>query len=283
MTENKKIFDPVTQDDPNISEKSPPTMTPLYFMSGGCKVLGTFFFAAGEELHPTIVLLAGFPGNEVNFDIAHMLQRQGYNVLHFFYRGSWGSEGTYSWKNILEDTDEAINFLKSDEAAEKFKVDKNKISLVGYSMGGFSALYISLKYSDIKNVVSIAGSNLGALGEIICMDKSIYDYAISEMLSSMPFVKCGSPSTLLDEAIENRKEWNMLNHLEKLAEKNLLLIGAKYDSTVPLDFNHTALVNALKGVNAKVTDYVLETGHSFSNKRIELMSIISGWYKQNGF
>jgi uncharacterized protein len=283
MNDDNFLFDPITQDPPQTDMQHPPSMSPVFFYSNGSKVLGTFFVADGKGPHPTVIMLIGFPGNELNHDIAHTLRRQGYNILQFFYRGSWGSEGNYLWSNIPEDTGAAINFLRNDAVAEKFRIDKDKISLIGYSMGGFGALYMSLKYPEIKNVVFIAGSNLGAFGEIVAGNKSIYDYAHSTMQPLMSFVKCESPKILLDEMIENKKEWNLLNHLEKLSSKNLLLIGAKYDSTVPLDFNHIALVNSLKARNANIKDYILETGHSFSNKRIELMRIISDWYKQSGF
>lgn len=283
MNDSFLPFDPVTQDPPQTDMQYPPSMSPVYFYSSGKKVLGTFFVADGKGPHPTIISLIGFPGNELNHDIAHMLRRLGYNVLQFFHRGSWGSEGNYLWSNILGDTEEAINFLRSDTAVEKFRVDKDKISVIGYSMGGFGAVYTAVKHSEIKNVVFIAGSNLGAFGEIIANDKSIYDYAFNTILPSMHFVKCESPKILLDETIENRKEWNLINHVPQLIEKNILLIGAKYDSTVPLDFNHIALVNALKKHNAMIEDHILDAGHSFANRRIELMKIISNWYKQTGF
>lgn len=280
MADNKRPFDPVTQDDPNSGEKSPSSMSPLFFMSNGSKVLGTFFSAAGEGLHPTILLLGGFPGNEVNFDIAHMLRRQGFNVFSFYARGSWGSEGEYSWKNLVDDGAAAIQFLQSDLAKEKFFVDVSNISLVGHSMGGFSALYNSIRFDEIKNISAIAPFNAGMFGQFLSTNYQVKLYAIQQMQPAMDFVKCDSAESLLNELIDNRKDWNLVNHLEKLATKNLLVISAKYDSIAPVELHHIPFEAKLKPVNSNSEFVILEAGHSFSDKRIELMRLISDWFNK---
>lgn len=280
MANNKQPFDPVTQDDPNSGEKSPASMAPVYFLSGGSKVFGTFFSAAGEGQHPTILLIGGFPGNEVNFDIAHMLRRQGFNVLTFYARGSWGSEGEYSWKNLIEDGAAAIKFLQSDVAKEKYFVDKENISLVGHSMGGFSALYNSLRFDEIKNVCAIAPFNAGMFGQFLAVNFEVKLYAIQQMQPAMDFVKCDSAESLLNEMIENQKDWNFVTHLAKLSKKNLLVVSAKYDSIAPVELHHIPLEAKIKQVNPNSEFVILETGHSFSDKRIQLMRLISDWFNK---
>lgn len=278
MVDNRQIFDPVTQDDPRSGEKSPASMAPIYFMSGESKVLGTFFSAAGEGLHPTILLLGGFPGNEVNFDIAHMLRRQSFNVLSFYARGSWGSDGEYSWKNLVDDGAAAIKFLQSSYAKENLFVDSGNISLVGHSMGGFSALYNSTRFDEIKNVCGIAPFNAGMFGQFLAGNYHVKLYAIQQMQPAMEFVKCASAESLLNELVDNQKDWNLVNHLEKLAAKKILVISAKYDSIAPLELHHIPLEAKLKNINSNSEFVILETGHSFSDKRIQLMRFISDWF-----
>ena len=94
----------------------------------------------------------------------------------------------------------------------------------------------------------------------------------------MDFVNCSSADILLKELIANKKEWNLINHLEKLSKKHLLIIGAKFDSTAPVEIHHIPLISALKKAGAKnLKEIILETGHSFSDKRITLARIISEW------
>lgn len=272
-------YDPVTQDLPN-DPQFPASMSSVIFKSGGSKLFGTMFIASGEGPHPVVLLLHGFPGNEVNFDLAHVLRRQGFCVFVFHYRGSWGSEGDYSWKNLIEDTEAAINFLKCDYVKKNYRADGTKINLIGHSMGGFAALYNSVFHDEIKNIVSIAGFNCGAFGEILAVNKMIYEYSVQTIEPVIPFVRNTNAEKLMDEYVANKKDWNLLNHTEKLSQKNLLVFGAKHDTIAPLDIHHKPFVEKWKMENGKgsMEDYVLDTGHSFSDKRIELAKIISNWF-----
>jgi len=296
-------FDPITQDT-QYDVKYPASMPLVLFESNGSKLLGTMFVTSGGGPHPTIILMHGFPGNEFNHDLAHVFRRQGFNVLIFHYRGCWGSEGDYSWKHLIEDAESAIDYLKTDSAREKYRVDVGKIILAGYSMGGFAALYSSLSHDEIKNVVSIAGFNSGAFGEVLENSKEIFDYSLQAIEFSINFVRNTSAEKLLNEYITNKKEWNLLNHIDKLSKKNLLLIGAKYDMTAPLYIHHNPLVDRLKEHeeklktqnsksetgnskseirNPKLETHILESGHSFADRRIELARIISNWLSRINF
>ncbi|MEG8948025.1 alpha/beta hydrolase [Rosettibacter firmus] len=279
-----KYFDPVTQDPIYVNNRYSSSMRPVVFESNGCKVLGTLLLASGEELHPVIILLHGFPGNETNMDLAHVFRRQGFNVLIFHYRGCWGSEGDYSWKNLIEDLDAAIKFLRTDESKDLYRIDSKKIILIGYSMGGFAAMYYSVFHKEIKNVASIAGFNPGAFGEILELSKEIYEHSLDKINFATQLVKNTTAEKLLNELIEYKNEWNLLNYVSKLSQKNLLLIAAEYDSTAPLEIHHIPLVAALSLINAEnFVQYVLGCGHSFIDKRIELARIISNWLSRVEF
>lgn len=276
-------FDPVTQDQPS-DLNFPASIVPVMFESSDCKLMGTMFLAAGEGTHPVIILLHGFPGDEVNYDLAQVFRRQGFNVLVFHYRGCWGSEGDYLWKNLVEDVSSAKRFVKSDYAKNKFRIDPDKIILIGHSMGGFAALFNTIIYDEIKFAVSIAGFNAGMFGELIESNKTIFEYSAQHIQPAMDFVKCDSAEILLNELIANKKDWNLLNYLEKLSSKNLLIIGAKFDTTTPIEIHHKPLISSLKMTNAKnVEEMILETEHSFSDKRIALARIISDWLSEIKF
>ncbi len=276
-------FDPAIQDAPNDS-KFPASMQPVSFTSKGCKLFGTFFFASGEGKHPTILLLHGFPGNEVNFDIAHAARRMGFNVMVFHYRGCWGSEGEYRWTHLVEDVDTAIQFLQSKAAGEKYNVDADKIVLIGHSMGGFAAVYNSIQHDEIKNIASIAGFNSGLFGEFIEGNNELIQFSADTMQPAMEFVKCDSAVALLNEMITNKKEWNLLNHLDTLKSKNWVIIAAKHDTIAPLDIHHKPLVGALKMAGAaNFHEHILETGHSFSDSRIKLTGILCEWLSKINF
>ncbi len=276
-----QTFDPVTQDPAEIDSEYPASMLPVIFENHGSKLLGTMFLAQGIGPNPVIILLHGFPGNEVNYDLAHVFRRQGFNVFVFHYRGCWGSEGDYLWENLLNDTEAAIQFMQTEYSREKFRVDGNKIILIGHSMGGFSALYNSIYHHEIKHIVTMGEFNCGSFGEILNINNAIFNYSVEVMQPAITFIKNTTAESLLKECIKNKKEWNLLNHLEKLREKNLLLVGAKYDNIAPLELHHIPFVGALRLLKAKkVEDHILTCGHSFSDKRIELARLISNWLQK---
>lgn len=271
-------FNPVTQDQPVSDPEFRPGILPVIFYSGGSKIVGTMLLAGGKGPHPVVMLLHGFPGNEVNFDLAHSIRRQGYNVFIFHYRGSWGSEGDYSWSNTLEDVEAAIQFLKEKDTADKYRTDGSRIILLGHSMGGFAALYNCVRHDEIKNAGFLAGFNAGFFGEYLVNHPEIKDYTLEHMQYAIPFIKNADAGFLMNEMIENRKDWNLLNHIGRLAGKNLLLIGASFDATAPAELHHNPLAAALNSVNGSRTrSELLISGHSFSDKRIELASIVSEW------
>lgn len=272
-------FNPVTEDNPNYQNDNMSSMRPIVFTSKNKKIIGTFFTAAGQGKKPTVVLLHGLPGNENNFDIAHAIKRYGFNVIVFHYRGSWGSEDTFSISKAIEDVENAIVYFSCDEVSEEFNIDSNNLILIGHSMGGFISLYVSKKFSQIKNIVSLAGFNFGYFSEFLLQNPE-YIEQTKEGLSQVAALLNGTNSELLfNEMTKHTHDWNLLNNVSELKEKNILLIGSEYDFVAPLSIHHYPLVEGLKKVGAKVENYVYRSGHSFGSARIKLTTEIINWMK----
>jgi pimeloyl-ACP methyl ester carboxylesterase len=278
------LVDPVIEDNIHSSSDYPPTMMPLKLFSAGYKLLGTFLIAAGEGPHKTVILLHGFPGNETNLDIAHALRRAGWNVLIFHYRGLWGSEGKFSWSNCLEDVHSAIDFVMSDESAERFRIDPNKIVLAGHSMGGFAALRTSVDYPELKYIASFAGFNFGYFAKLISANSEFYDLSLERMQDNAEIFSNINPSKLLDEMITCSDNFDLINFADELAQKCILCIKAKYDTLAPAEIHSKPLLNALKKNGAKrLIGLEIESGHSFSDSRIKLTQMLINWLDKINF
>src|SRR6476469_11179597 len=104
--------------DPPHDARHPARMEVLHIPSGGVKINGVAYLAAGAGMHPTFVFFHGLPGNEKNLDIAQAVRRDGWNAITVNYRGSWGSPGEFRFGNNLEDADAVLAFLK-DTANER--------------------------------------------------------------------------------------------------------------------------------------------------------------------
>ncbi|MHA1991566.1 MAG: alpha/beta hydrolase family protein [Candidatus Hodarchaeales archaeon] len=270
-----KIFpyNPITED-PETDQNFPALLKDAYIDSHGSTLLGRFLVAQGNGPHPTIVFLHGFPGHELNIDLAQIFRRVGWNSLVFHYRGSWGSKGSFSFENCLEDVHSVLKFLKSYEISKKYRVDIQNIVLIGFSMGGFASLMTAAQDPSIKATASIAGVNFSPWAN---QDLSTI---VNFYQESLPPLAGTSAEKLLEETINHKDDWNILDYVNHLSNCQILLVGGKNDDVVPISYHHNPLVKAIKEINSKyLTDTILEGDHVFSNKRITLAKTILSWLK----
>lgn len=276
-------FNAVSEDNPNINLEYPPTIKPIIVTIENEKLIGTFFKTAGKEISPIVFLLHGFPGNEVNYDIAHAIRRFGFNVVVFHYRGSWGSSGNFSISNSLEDVNSIIEYFSKPEIADEFNYDKEKIILIGHSMGGFISLIASMKYPNIKNVASLAGFNFGLFTDYILTHPEFKEITMEGLASGAELVTNSNAEKLFDEMVKNRENWNIAKRAIELKEKNILIIAAELDTVAPSELHNTPLVYSLKKADVSVNSQIMQCGHSFSSMRIKLTTEIVNWLESLTF
>ena len=120
------------------------------FFSHGSKLLGVLYRAAGESPRPSAVLIHGTPGIEKHLDIAYRLRDLGWNCLAFHFRGCWGSDGSFSFTGLAEDTAAAVAWLRQQPS-----VDPQRIALIGGAMGGHAALLYAARDPAIRAVVAM--------------------------------------------------------------------------------------------------------------------------------
>src|SRR5947209_6310275 len=147
--------------DPPPDPAYPATMASPDITSHGAKMYSVIYIASGAGPHPTVLMLHGFPGNEKNLDLAYSIRRAGWNVLVPFFRGAWGSGGTFSYTHSLEDAQVLLDFLREPENGKKYRIDQNRIVLIGHSMGGFVAAYATAHDPKVYGAALISPQNLG--------------------------------------------------------------------------------------------------------------------------
>ena len=74
---------PAVIADPKPDAAHPAGMSAFVIPSGDGAINAVMYTAAGAGLHPTLLLLHGFPGNEQNLDIAQAARRA--NMISCFY------------------------------------------------------------------------------------------------------------------------------------------------------------------------------------------------------
>jgi len=238
-------------------------------MSHGARLNAVFYIASGRGPHPTVLLMHGFPGNEKNLDLAYALRRAGWNVLIPHYRGSWGSAGTFSFANAIEDTQAAIQFLRDAENVKKYRMDPEKIVLIGHSMGGFMAACATARDPDVAGLVMISAWNIGAT-----MSGPKETHRVDMIPAASSRLAGTTPAGLQAEAEANAAKWNYLDYAEALKTRPVFIVES-HDRNLS---DNKAMKDALqKGGNSRVAEIYLETDHSYSDHRIALQVAVLQW------
>ncbi len=271
-----------TDHDPPRDFKFPATNAAVTFESTDARVLGLLHLAAGAEPHPTILLLHGIPGYERNFDLAQAVRRAGWNALVFHYRGAWGSPGAFSFQHVLDDTRAALAFLREPRARELYRVEIDRIVLLGHSLGAFAALTTALADSQIRAVISLALYDLGAIAN--ACHNAAYAEATRQFFEwGMPPLRDTSPQALLDELMTHGANWHLPQYAATLAERQLLLVDAAQDRIAPAVLHHAPLAQALQEAHARaITQLTFDTDHAFCDHRIALARTIIEWLDRTG-
>lgn len=257
--------------------------------SGDVTLHGRIFLAENSELHPTILLLNGFPGNNTDvLGLGEKFSRAGFNVLTFNYSGTYESGGEWSFENSQNDIQAAFDYLRTPENINKFRIDTSYIVLGGWSFGGGMAMTYAIDHPDVRSVFSIAGTDHGKFMREYFYDQefaSIIDEIFNEYKAPAGPVRFAS-GTMPREATAE-KVMEILNsslylkmNASKLHGRNVLLIGGFDDLNNPIEDHMLPLYRELqrvKSTNVKMVAF--QDAHPFRDTRKPLADSIISWMK----
>jgi acetyl esterase/lipase len=239
------------------------------YSTGGVEVPARWFIAAGPGPHPTMLLLHGFPGTELNLDLARAVQRSGWNVMAIHYRGVWGAPGQFSFTHTVEDARAALRWLRQPGRAGQ--VDTSRIVVLGHSMGGFDTVMIG-DDAGVAGFVTISAADLGAALSPLKTFKA-REAARSEWEGDTGFTNM-SYDAMVDEGLANLSTWDWRRNAAEMARRPVLVI----DSNDGLEESGDAIVAAVSQAGGPAPRRVkFETDHSYNDHRIALASIIVDW------
>lgn len=243
------------------------------------------FSPQGRGPHPVLVLFHGFPGTELNFDLAHAARRAGWAVLIPHYRGSWGAPGAYSWHNVLDDAATVVRWARTPEAQMSHHLDPRLIVVAGHSLGGFAALWIAGHDTTIAAAASLAGFNFGAHANDASKRASSVENALSttasDWQSSTEFLRETSGRALASEAFAAGESWNLVNLVGTLARRPVLLVAGTGDGVANPAVHHRPLVHAFRAAGAsRLTTLELPGDHGFVDHRIGLADRLVSWLRE---
>jgi pimeloyl-ACP methyl ester carboxylesterase len=261
--------------DPAPDKAYPAVLETFQIPSHGAMLNALAYVAEGAGPHPVVILLHGFPGNEKNLDLAQAIRRDGWDVVYFDYRGSWGSPGDFSFTHSIEDTNSAIAYLRDAVHTKKLRSDPAYIVLIGHSMGGFMARYAGAQDPAIKAVGLISAADMG-VDKVQSLKPGQEKDATARLAAHLaaegmaPLAGC-TPESLAKEVVANAAAWNVVALAPKLANRPMLVITSD-DSLAP---SNDAFVEALRKAGAtELTTIHMTTDHSYSDQRIALQKAV---------
>lgn len=148
--------------DPPHDKEHPARMEVLHVPSHGVEINGIALVAAGAGQHPVLIICHGLPGNEKNLDLAQAVRRNGWTVVAFNYRGSWGSPGVFRFAQNIEDAGSVVDYVKAHAAA--LGADPRRIVVLGHSMGGWVAVNLAAHRTDLAGLITYSAGDMSRVG-----------------------------------------------------------------------------------------------------------------------
>lgn len=268
--------------DPEPHATHPQGVAELTLPSAGARMPGHIYLANGPGPHPTVVFLHGLPGAERNLDLAQALRRFGFNTLFFHYRGAWGADGDYRFTQLPEDALAVLEWLRQDEQVEALRIDREALSVLGHSVGGYTALATGARDSELACVVALAPANLGIwqqwirerdpkVDRLVAYSDSLF---MLRGLSGVRFVEevAYAPAEVLDTE----------GFGEGLVGKKLLMLVGEGDTVTPAAAMFDPVVTAYREAGVELLRAVKLPGdHSFSQSRVRLSREVLAWMGAN--
>ncbi len=257
--------DSIVLKDISWDKTSPASMTELFIPSGNALLAGFIYKANGSQKHPTLLLLHGYPGNERNLDLAQVARAHGWNVIYFDYRGSWGSQGKFSFENSVKDVVNVVAFCKKYQ--DSLQIDTSNIVLFGHSMGGWICLKALAQLPEIKKGFALSTWDIYSDFKNPSSEKQMLEIANNPATGGGYFVLNSSLKEIFTPVIKNPAYFNLGNDAKALADKQIIMLD-----------EHTRnkqLADDLKSVHSSYFDYqVWQTDHPFTNKRVALIKMV---------
>jgi uncharacterized protein len=260
--------------DPPHDAKHPARMEVLHIPSGGVRINGVAMVAAGPGTHPTFVFCHGLPGNEKGHDLAQAARRAGWNAITFNYRGSWGSPGEFRFDHNLDDAAAVLAYLRDTANVRALAIDTTRLVVAGHSMGGWVAALTASRDARLRGAVLISAADIGLVGASLKRDE-----AVPFMADNMESLAGGTAETFADDLLTGAEHRRMTAAAQGLVRLPLLVLTAD-DSLASHSDSLVAAIRRLGGTH--VTTMHAATDHSWSDRRVALISAVLRWLDATG-
>jgi len=234
------------------------------------------------EKAPGIAMFHGFTGNRTEAHrffvyVARALCDSGFVVLRFDFRGSGDSDGEFEDMTVpgeVSDAGKALTFLGKLKA-----VDKDRIGVIGLSMGGRVAALLASRDSRIKFAVLYSAA-LSPLRQRFFSQGRKEDL---EKLEAGEAIQVGEGWYLKKpffDTVDEPVPFDVMNRIKV----PILLVHSDADQVVPMDDSKKGY-DIVKELNNKNEVYIVKGGDHVFSKREHTQEVTSktlGWLHSLG-
>lgn len=256
---------PAVIADPRPDAVHPAGMSAFVLPVPGGAMNAVMYTAAGAGLHPTLLLLHGFPGNEQNLDLAQAARRAGWNVLTLHYRGSWGSPGTFSFSGASDDAFAALQYLQQPATIAQYHIDTSAIVVAGHSMGGFMAADAAAADTHVAGLFLIDPWDPSQTAASLTTADGLAGWK-AEVAGDLPPLSGATYDSLTGEITGDTPRFDLGRKLAAYGRRPLTIIGAERG----IGGQARRVAADAQGANPDAKLMVWPTDHSFSDQRIAL-------------
>ena len=175
----------------------------------------------------------------------------------------------------VEDAYNLALYAHSEDFAKKYDVDINNIFLLGHSMGGNSALNAGKKLDFLRGIIMLAPYDPTVL---LSGSKETY---LESLLNEGKILQSDGLDAIYDDIVANQDSLKFENSFERVKDKNLLILAAKYDS---VSINEKMIAPLWKKLserrslgNQRLIEYPAE--HGLLGRRISVIRDIAYFLK----
>ena len=242
-----------------------------------------FHKAAGEGPFPTILLLQGGTSRGMDsLEIGATLARSGINSFTTQYRGSWKSEGIFTYKDVFKDMDFIFGLLQTEEFQKKYNIDTSKIILGGYSHGAAVSMSVAANNPQIKYVFGVGLVDFSQVSRMLTNDPQLAEEWFADRAKQeAPEGPVRGAVESLRDIIKNPDQHDLRKLAPNFKGKKMLLIGGWEDSGPVVEEHLIPFYRALKKAGVEDVRIIMyHTDHSFRNARKQLAEDIFKWISE---
>lgn len=263
--------------DPTPDWLHAPDADGIVIKSGGERIFGRYLTPAVYEENqqfPVVILCHGFPGQEQNIDLAQALRRAGFIAIYFWYRGVWGSHGTYSFSHIIEDVGAVVDYVKSGKTG--LPIDPERIYLFGHSMGGFATLNALAEGVKVPKAILMAPCDLGRR---YLIEKDRLERLLS--CKENGYFTLSHPTALEEDVAQHAEKWYFPALADRLPKETAYtFIGGLQDTVTPPQTNIAPLMEKMQQAGLNVRYHTINDGHSFHGNRLQLAQLVCSIFEK---